>query len=227
MAADSGSAILDGNFRPLKIVAISSIVADVPYRSASTQVSDILMVDANCHDLIVKELRMCRRLLQTVSADVVHLDMTLGGTSISQLTASDLHDMPISSRARQNIGRNLPELRKLATDIEQRFKAEVLAVGKESLPVRIAELTTGACSVVHAATEALNRKGTVFLGLPMLSKIMLSGRYVTARSLQHGEGDVAGFAEDNEELVRKVRISEFNNPIARGFRVLRIETREA
>jgi hypothetical protein len=41
--------------------------------------------------------------------------------------------MSISSRARQNIQEVLPELRKLATQIEQTHKVEVLAVGKESL----------------------------------------------------------------------------------------------
>lgn len=226
VAADSGSAILNETFEPLKVVALCSIVSEPPYRNTSTQISDLLMSPANRPELVVGELRMCRRLLQSVSADVVHLDMTLGGVSVSQLSISELRNMSISLEARQRISRALPELRKLATEIEQTYKVEVLAIGKESLPVRIAELTAGAYSVIYGAAEAVKRKGTVLLGLPTLTTVAVGERHVTARSLQPGEENVVGFAEDSEAVTVKVSISEFNNPTVRGFKVLRIEPRE-
>lgn len=226
IAADSGSAMLDENFTPQRIVAASSIGTDVPYRNAFTQISDLLMTSVDRHDLIVTELRMCRKLLRLTSADAVHLDMSLGGISVSQLTMSDLQDMPISSRAKQRIREALPELRKLATEIEQKFNVEVLAMGKESLPIRIAELTAGACSVIYASAEALKHQRTVLLGLPALCTIALGEGQVTARSLQQGEHDVVGFVEDNDGVTQKVEINEFNNPTVRGFRVLRIAVTE-
>jgi len=226
VAADSGSAILDESFTPQRIVAAASISTEIPYRNAFTQISELLMAPMNQHDLIVKELKMCRKLLQDASADAVHLDMSLGGMSVSQLTMSDLQDMRISSKAKERIRGVLPELRKLATEIEQEFKVEVLAIGKESLPVRIAELTAGACSVIYACKEALKHHQAILLGLPALCTIAAGERQVTARSLQQGEHDILGYAQDNNGVIQKVRINEFNNPAVRGFRVLRIEETE-
>jgi len=226
IAADSGSAMLDENFTPQTIVAAASIGTEMPYRNAFTQTSDLLMAPANRRDLIVTELKMCRKLLQKASADVVHLDMSLGGMSVSQLTMSDLQDMRISSEAKQRIREVLPELRKLATETEQEFNVEILAIGKESLPVRIAELTVGACSVIYASAEALKHHRTILLGLPALCTIAISEGQVTARSLQQGEHDVVGYAEDSAGVIQKVRINEFNNPTVRGFRVLSITATE-
>jgi len=226
VAADSGSAILDESFTPQRIVAAASISTEIPYRNAFTQISEPLMAPVNGHDLIVKELKMCRKLLQDASADAVHLDMSLGGMSVSQLTMSDLQNMRISSKAKERIRGVLPELRKLATDIEQEFKVEVLAIGKESLPVRIAELTVGACSVICASEEALKHHQAILLGLPALCTIAAGVRQVTARSLQQGEHDIVGYAEDSNGVIQKVRINEFNNPAVRGFRVLRIKETE-
>jgi len=45
-------------------------------------------------------------------------------------------------------------------------------------------------------------------------------------SLMAAEHDVRGFAEDEEEVLKKVNISEFLNPIARGFRALKIDSKE-
>lgn len=36
------------------------------------------------------------------------------------------------------------------------------------------------------------------------------------------EHDVRGFAEDTEGMLKKVNINEMLNPVARGFRTLRI-----
>lgn len=225
VAADSGSAILDRNLQPQRIVATSSIVVDIPYRSALAQISDALMVEADRHDLIVTELRMCRKLLESVSADEIHIDMTLGGVSVSKLTFSDLREMSISSKAKHNIRQVLPELRKLAIQIEQAYKVEVLAIGKESIPVRIAELTAGAHSVIYASAEALRNGSAIFLGLPTLCTITVDNDQITAKSLQSGEHDVLGFAVDKEGIMEKVHISEFNNPIVRGFKILKIKTK--
>jgi len=163
------------------------------------------MAPANRHDLVVRELRMCRKLLQSVTADAVHIDMTLGAISLSKLTFSDIREMSISSRARQNIQEVLPELRKLATQIEQTHKVEVLAVGKESLPVRIAELTAAAYSVIYASAEVLKHRNTVLLGLPVLCTMTIGQGQVTTRSLQPGIHDVTGFAVDYDGVTQKIR----------------------
>jgi hypothetical protein len=42
-------------------------------------------------------------------------------------------------------------------------------------------------------------------------------------SLLAAEHDIRGYAEDIEEALNKVRIVEMLNPVARGFRILKIE----
>jgi hypothetical protein len=226
VAADSGSAILDESFMPQKIVAAASIRTGIPYRNASVQASKLLMEPVDQNSLIVTELRMCRDLLRTTPADVVHLDMSLGGIPVSQLSVTGLQDMRISSRAKERIREVLPELRRLASEIEQEFHVEVLAIGKESVAVRIAELTAGAFSVIYASEEALRSRRAILLGLPALCTVRTCDLQVTVRSLQQGEHDLMAYADDAMGVTQKVSIDEFNNPTVRGFRVLRIAPRE-
>ena len=42
----------------------------------------------------------------------------------------------------------------------------MLAIGKESVPVRIAELTAGAEAILFASQRAVDEKEAVLLGLP-------------------------------------------------------------
>jgi len=72
----------------------------------------------------------------------------------------------------------------------------------------------------------LKHHQAILLGLPALCTIAAGERQVTARSLQQGEHDILGYAQDNNGVIQKVRINEFNNPAVRGFRVLRIEETE-
>jgi hypothetical protein len=62
----------------------------------------------------------------------------------------------------------------------------------------------------------------VMLGLPSRCqpRPMINGVYL--HSLMAAEHDVRGFAEDIDEVLKKVNISELLNPIARGFRTLKI-----
>jgi hypothetical protein len=41
------------------------------------------------------------------------------------------------------------------------------------------------------------------------------------------EHDVRGYAEDSEEILKKVNIAELLNPSARGFRALKIAPKES
>ncbi len=104
----------------------------------------------------------CTELLKGVKADVVHLDMSLGRLPLEELSAVSLSQIHVSSKARLNLLKILPTLRKLALDIKRSYDIEVLAIGKESIPVRIAELTCGAHAVIYAVEKALTRKNASF-----------------------------------------------------------------
>jgi len=222
ISADSGAAILSDTFKPETIVACSSVLVEPPYRLASASISKPIFSPANSQKLVLLELRLCKDLLVEQPATAIHVDMSLGGINLADLTLSELQQMSISSRAKENIRSILPELRRMASEIEREFDVEVLAAGKDSMPVRIAELTAGANAVVYVAKKVLTERRSRILGLPSHCTVIRSGHGVSLRSLQIAEYDVFGYAKDDESVTESVMLNEFNNPLLRGFRVVRI-----
>jgi hypothetical protein len=88
VAADSGAAILNDKFEPITVVAAVSILAEPPYKTASSFLAEPIFADANNgYQLIVHELELCQQLLKTVKADVVHLDLSMRGMNLEELSA--------------------------------------------------------------------------------------------------------------------------------------------
>lgn len=223
IAADSSAAILNDGFEPLLIVAVASVLVSPPYRESSAFLAEPIFADAeNGHEVIVHEAELCRELLGKVRADSVHLDMSLGAISLEQLSPIQLSDLRISARAKRDLLKILPKLRKIAGEITQKYGVEVLAIGKESIPVRIAELTAGAHAILYACEKAIKEKQTVLLGLPSKCQPKVAEKRVYLYSLMDAEHDIRGYAEDTGEILKKVNIIEMLNPIARGFRILKI-----
>nr|NIR87101.1 DUF4152 domain-containing protein [Candidatus Bathyarchaeota archaeon] len=142
--------------------------------------------------------------------------------SLEELSLIQLSKMRISTRARSQISKILPKIRKMASDIKRVYGIDVLAIGKESIPVRIAELTSGAHAVSYCAERAVKEKSLLRLGLPAKCGVRLTGGNVALRSLVPAEQEIVGYAEDDKKALEKVKISEMLNPRARGFRVLEI-----
>lgn len=221
VAADSGAAILNTLFEPLQIVAVSAVLVQPPYRRASLCLAEPIFAPAeNGHGLIIHELELCKKFLKEVRADVVHLDMSMGGLLVEEISPVQLR-----GKARSSVLKILPQIRKLATDIKRVYGVDVLAIGKESIPVRIAELTTGAHAILYACEEALKKRKEQILGLPSKCLARITQTGVTLQSLIAAEHDVAGYAEDEKGLLEAVTTNEMLNPCARGFRVLKIVPR--
>lgn len=125
VAADSSSAILNDDFEPLSVVAVAAVLVNPPYRHPSERLAAPIFekVEAS-HNLIFHEADLCRRLLERVRADVVHLDMTMGGMSIEELSPIQFSNLKISSKAKSNILKVLPKLRKIACEIRQKHGVE-------------------------------------------------------------------------------------------------------
>jgi len=226
VSADSSAAILDAKFAPLQIVASAAVLVNPPYREPSAMLAEPIFREAeDGYEVIIHEAELCRSLLEKVKADVVHLDMTLGAISLEELSPVELSNMKISNRARQHLLKILPKLRKISGEINRKHGVEVLAIGKESVPVRIAELTAGAHAITFACTKVLEDKAPILLGLPSKCQYRIAGSRVYLHSLMAAEHDVRGYAEDVERVSDKVRIIEMLNPVARGFRILKIETK--
>lgn len=227
IAADSGAAILNNTFEPLQVVAVSAVLVEPPYTRVSYCLAEPIFADVETgHLLVVHELELCWNLLKEVKADVVHLDMSFRGISLEELSVVNLSQMRISRKARRHVLKILPKIRKIAADIRRVYGIEVLAIGKESVPVRIAELTSGAYAVLYSAERAVQQASMVKLGLPARCNAKIAGNNVTLQSLIPVEHDITGSAKDEKEVLKKVEIKEMLNPRARGFRVLEIIPRK-
>jgi hypothetical protein len=223
VAADSGAAILNDKFEPVTVVAAVAILTEPPYRRASSVLADPIFADAdNGYQLIVHELELCQQLLKSVKADVVHLDMSLRGLNLEELSAVGISAMKRSRKARGQILKILPKLRKISSKILRTYGIQVLAFGKESIPVRIAELTSGAHAIRYAAEKAIKENIKLKLGLPTKCQPQFFKDKVALQSLMPTENEVVGYAECSRDLLEGVQFSDMLNPCARGFKMLEI-----
>jgi hypothetical protein len=223
IAADSGAATLNESYEPLRVVAACAVLVEPPYTEASLCLAEPIFVPVeDGYQLVVHELELCMNLLKTAKADLVHLDMTLGGLSLEDLSAVSLSGLNLSSKAKGHLLKVTPKLRKLALDIKQAYDIDVSAIGKESIPVRVAELTSGAHAVVYSAQKAIKEAKAIRLGLPARCSVKADPDKVILESLLPAEEDVKGHAEDKDQALAKVGITEMPNPRARGFRLLEI-----
>jgi len=223
IAADSSAAILNEKFEPMYIVATAAVLVKPPYREPSDCLAEPVFADAeNSHEVIVREAELCKQLVAKVGADVVHLDISLGAVSLEQLSPIQFSNLKISSKAKSNLIKILPRLRKIAGEITQKYGVETLAIGKESVPVRVAELTAGAHAIIYASEKAAKESTPLMLGLPLKCQPRFIENKVYVQSLMAAEHDVKGYAIDNKAALKKVNIVEILNPVARGFRTLRI-----
>ena len=224
ISADSAAAILDDQFNAVTHIAMVSVLVEPPYREPASRLAEpIFRPVEQGFDLVVHEAELCRNLLETIKADVIHLDVSLGGVSIEELSPVELLNLRASKFGRQNILKMLPRLRKVAGEIKRLFGIDMLAIGKESVPVRVAELTAGAEAILFACQEVANEKEALLLGLPLKCQPTVLNNKVYLRSLIEGEHDIRGFGVDAQGFLTKVKLIETLNPVARGFRAIKIE----
>jgi len=226
VAADSGAAILNDRFEPLEVVAAVATLVEPPYREASLCLAEPIFASVEKgYLLVVHELELCQKLLKEAKADVVHLDVSLGGISLEELSVVGISKLRVSSKARGQVLKILPKIRKIAADIKRVYGIEVLALGKESIPVRVAELTSGAHAILYSMEKAVKENTELRLGLPVKCQPKFLDDAVLLQSLIPAEHDVAGEAKDDKGILGKVQTAEMLNPRARGFRLLEITPR--
>ena len=223
IAADSAAAILDEKFIPILHVASAAVLVEPPYREANIRLAEpIFRAVDNNYDVIVHEAELCQSLLETTKADIVHLDSTLGAVSVEELSPVELANLRVGVKARSNLLKILPKLRRIAGEIRRKQNIDVLAIGKESMAVRIAELTAGSEALIFACAKVVEEQEPLLLGLPTRCQHCFADGKVYLHSLMEAEHDVRGYAQDTENVLSKVEVTEMQNPVARGFRTLRI-----
>ncbi len=223
ISADSAAALLDENFMPMVHVASVAVLVEPPYTQADVRMAEPIFREVeNGFDVIVHEAELCQSLLETEKADVVHLDTSLGGFPVDELSPVELVSLRVSNKARTNLLKILPQLRRIAGEIRRKHNIEMLAIGKDSIAVRIAELTAGSEAILYAAAKVVEEQKPLLLGLPTKCKHQSARGRVYLNSLMEAELEVKGFAKDTQKILAKVDIAEMQNPVARGFRALRI-----
>jgi len=85
--ADSAAALLDDKFSPLQIVASAAVLVDPPYKESFSRLAEPIFTEiTKGYEVIVHKAELCRDSLEKVKAEVVHLDMSLGGISLDELS---------------------------------------------------------------------------------------------------------------------------------------------
>ena len=204
-------------------MAASAVLVELPYTQAEKALSTPVFEDVNSLGIILREMKLCKELASKEHADIIHLDMTLGAIPILDLTFERLEEMRISREAKDNIRRQLPQLRSLAAEIKNAHSVDVLAIGKQSVPVRIAELTVAAHSLIYCSERVLQENMPIALGLPTACTVKRTNHGALATSLVSVEAGLLGFAEDENDILSKVKTREMMNPVVKEFRMIQID----
>jgi len=223
VTVDSACSILNENLMPTNILSMAGIVVDFPYEKPSqvqTRGEDYLISDPN---LLVNELTLCQEMLEIEAADCVHLDLSLGGVDLLDLTEEDLlFRIPMSVNGREILRLILPDLQEIATAIDEDYQIPVLAIGKRSGPVRLAELYAAAYGVARAMKQAKESKETVYVGLPTGSMAAIDDGKVRVSSQEAMEKNLSAEAP----VVDGVQVEAFLNPVVRRFQALKLTPQE-
>lgn len=216
---DSACSILNENLMPTNILSMAGIVVDYPYEKPSqvqTRGEDYLVSDPN---LLVNELKLCQEMLEIERADCVHLDLSLGGINLLNLTEEDLlFRISMSYDGREVLRLILPDLQRIAAAINEEQQIPVLAIGKRSGPVRLAELYAAAYGVARAMEKAKESGETIYVGLPSGATATMDGDKVRVQSQIPMEKNLSAEAP----IVAGVHMEAFLNPIVRRFQALKL-----
>ena len=223
VAADSGSALLDGFYRPIKILSTVAVLAQPPYRNPLRHICGRVDRPPEDPGLLVEELKLIMKLLDSlkVRVEIAHIDITLGALDLSELRLEDLETLDFPRRTKDALRTLLPLLQPHLRRLREEYGVRPLAVGKESSVVRLAELGTAAYAALYAMRRCARERRTVLVGLPKACSVRVEGRAIVATSLLPGEHDMSfRIPVDPPGLETQVVLDEYPNPIARGFRVL-------
>ena len=216
---DSGCSILDRDLKPISILSTVALVVDYPYEKPvqfEVRLGDYALTDTN---VLVYELALCQELLANQKADCVHLDLSLGGVNILDMTDEYLFQAQLSPMGRNVLHAIMPTLQNIAIQISESHHIPVLAMGKRSLPVRLAELYAAAYGVQYACEKAQTAVAPIYVGLPAKVSASFEGDGgVRVSSAEPMEDSLTAKAP----IPNDVSAEQFLNPVTRGFQVLKI-----
>lgn len=218
VSADTGGALLDENYNPIGLIATAAVLVERPYKTAKlsiTKYSDPFKYDLSGRMALKDETFLALKLAKKVKPDVIHLDSTLGGIEIRKLDDPTIDALRISDRGKAIWHELSKDLQPLAKRFWEETGIEILAIGKESVAVRIAEIYAGIYSVKWGIEYAM-KEGFVRIGLPRYMTIEINKEKILGKSLDSREGDLYGeISMEGKEFEWEI----YPNPIARTFMV--------
>ncbi len=221
VASDTGGALLDGDYTPIGLIATAAVLVEKPYRTASMSIvkySDPFSYDMSGRQAVKDEALLAMKLARKTKPDVVHIDSTLGGIEIRKLDDVTIDALRISDRGKAVWHDLRKDLQPLAKRLWEDTGIEMVAIGKESVAVRIAEIFAGIYTARWAVEYARkNERATV--GLPRYMSVELRPGKIYGESLDPREGGLFGEIEAETE---GIGWELYPNPLVRTFMVLEV-----
>ncbi|MDV3104541.1 DUF4152 family protein [Thermococcus waiotapuensis] len=225
VAADTGGALLDEGYNPVGLIATAAVLVEKPYRTATVsrvRYADPFNYDMSGRQAIRDEAVLAVELAREVKPDVVHLDSTIGGIEVRKLDEPTIEALSITDRGKEVWKDLARDLQPLARKFWEETGIEIIAIGKSSVPVRIAEIYSGLYTA-RWAIEYARKNGEVAVGLPRYMEVEILEGEIAGASLDPREGGLFGRLFTNTE---GIEWELYPNPLVRKFMVLEVWKRD-
>ncbi|HDI46996.1 MAG TPA: DUF4152 domain-containing protein [Candidatus Methanomethylia archaeon] len=215
-AADSGVALLDEEYAPLRIVASAAVVVDSESRRVVWRTGKEVFSDPRGRSCILEELKLLLRAAELFEVKEVHVDITLGGEELTTITLNGAWRKKVSKEGLKYLEEILPEVSRIAREIRKLCGARVLAIGKESWAIRLAEISACIYGLKHLLRRAYNGE-KLRVGLPRKCLVEDRGECILLRA-------ETPFGEYREEIpkLETLEIRVYENPLVEEFYVVEI-----
>jgi len=221
VSADTGGALLTENYEPVGLIATAAVLVEKPYKTATlsrVRYADPFNYDMSGRQAIKDEAFLAVELAREVKPDVIHLDSTIGGIEVRKLDEPTIDALTITDRGKEVWKDLAKELQPLAKKLWEETGIEIVAIGKWSVPVRIAEIYSGIYTA-RWAIERAREEGRVMVGLPRYMKVEIRPGKIYGESLDPREGGLFGEIEANTD---GIGWELYPNPLVRRYMVLEV-----
>ncbi|EEB73070.1 DUF4152 family protein [Thermococcus sp. AM4] len=221
VSADTGGALLTEDYEPIGLIATAAVLVEKPYKTATlsrVKYADPFNYDMSGRQAIRDEALLAVELAREVKPDVIHLDSTIGGIEVRKLDEPTIDALTITDRGKEVWKDLAKDLQPLAKKFWEETGIEIIAIGKSSVPVRIAEIYAGLYTAKWAIGYA-RKEGKAIVGLPRYMKVEIRPGKIYGESLDPREGGLFGEIEAETE---GIGWELYPNPLVRRFMVLEV-----
>lgn len=221
VAADTGGALLTEDYELVGLIATSAVLVEKSYKTATVSMvkyANPFDYDMSGRQAIRDEAFLAVELAREVKPDIIHLDSTIGGIEVRKLDEPTIEALSITDRGKEVWKDLAKDLRPLAKKFWEETGIEIIAIGKSSVPVRIAEIYAGIYTAKWAIDYA-RKNGKAIVGLPRYMKAEIRPGRIYGESLDPREGGL--FGEIGAET-GGIGWELYPNPLVRRFMVLEV-----